>query len=397
MKNLVIIGGGPAAMMLAAQIDRKKYKVTLYEKKKAIGRKFLVAGEGGLNLTYQSPVSELISQYTPSEFMAPIIKQFTNEDLTSWFNKLGVSTFVGSSNRVFPDLDLKPIEVLNKIVTHLKVSGIEFHLDQTWVGWNDKRHLCFEGFDVTDFDIIVFALGGASWKVTGSDGKWNKIFEDRGVEVRPFRAANCAFGVDWNIDFITAHEGKPLKNIAVTFRNQRARGELLISNYGLEGNAIYALSHKIQESLLEEDKVVVYLDLKPTMTVDKISKKLNSSFHSKISEILKKDLNLDRASIGLLKQFSDKKTFSNKELLAETIKAIPVNINSADDLDRAISTLGGIALDEIDKNFQIKKIDKAYAIGEMLDWYAPTGGYLLQACFSMGFSLASHLNAKEEN
>ncbi len=392
MKRLTIIGGGPSALMLAAQLDTEKYQVTLCERKKSVGRKFLVAGEGGLNLTYNSSVEELITQYSPSEFMEPIIRQFTNEDLINWLKELGIGTFIGSSNRVYSDMELKPTEVLNKIVEYISTKKITFQLEKKWLGWNEEGHLCFEDLEDVASDIVVFALGGASWKVTGSDGEWASAFEARGVRVLPFRAANCAFEVNWNKDFITIHEGKPLKNIALTYSNLCSKGELVISKFGLEGNAIYALSQKIQDALLTEESVVVHLDLKPTMTVDQIKAKYKRSRLSKVTDILKEDLNLDRTAIALLKQFSNKNAFLNPDLLAETIKSIPIIIQSADELDKAISTLGGIALDEIDRNFQYNKIPNTYAIGEMLDWYAPTGGYLLQGCFSMGFVLAKYLN-----
>jgi uncharacterized flavoprotein (TIGR03862 family) len=315
--------------------------------------------------------------------------------LINWLKYIGVATFIGSSNRVFPDFDLKPIEVLNKIIGYLLAKEIKFQLDKKWVGWNKAGHLCFEESEDVESDIVVFALGGGSWKVTGSDGTWGKIFKERGLNVLPFRAANCAFGVDWEEGFITTHEGKPLKNIALTYNNHLAKGELVISKFGLEGNAIYALSQKMQESLLTEESIIIYLDLKPTMTVEQIGIKYKNSKQSKVTDILKKDLNLDRISIGLLKHFSDKETFLSPDLLAERIKSVPLIIQSADELDKAISSLGGIALEEIDEHFQAKKIPNAYIIGEMLDWYAPTGGYLLQGCFSMGFVLAEHLNTLE--
>ena len=396
MKNVTIIGGGPAALMLAAQIDTEKYQVTVCEKKKTVGRKFLVAGEGGLNLTYNSTTEELINQYSPSEFMDPIIRQFTNEDLIHWLHHHEIPTFIGSSNRVFPDLDLKPIAVLNKIVEFIETKKIAFKLDTKWIGWNKEGDLIFEDSDEIKSDIVVFAMGGGSWKVTGSDGQWKEVFEARGIEAPPFRAANCAFEIDWNKNFITTHEGKPLKNIALTYKNQTSKGELVISKFGLEGNAIYALSEKIQEKLLTRESVQIQLDLKPTMTVDQIKAKHKNSRQTKVTDILKKDLHLDRTSIGILKQFSNKDSFSNPDLLAETIKSVPLTILSADELDNAISSLGGIALEEIDANFQCKKIPNSYAIGEMLDWYAPTGGYLLQGCFSMGFALANHLNQLED-
>jgi len=393
MKKLTIIGAGPAALLLTGYLDPKKYQVTLYEKKKTVGRKFLVAGEGGLNLTYHAPLKELIAQYSPSKFMAPILHEFTNKDLITWLNHHEIPTFIGSSNRVFPDLALKPIEVLNKILAQLSTQKVVFQLDTKWTGWNKQGQLTFENIEPATADIVVFALGGASWQVTGSDGAWRPAFEARGVQVQPFRAANCAFGVTWNKNFINTHQGKPLKNIALTYQNQTVKGELVISKFGLEGNAIYALSEKIQATLLTEKKAIVYLDLKPTMTVKQIKNKYQNSKLTKPTDILKTDLNLDRAAIGLLKQCSDKTTFLDSNLLTATIKSIPIVIDSPDELDKAISTLGGIALAEIDENFQLTKIPNTYVIGEMLDWYAPTGGYLLQGCFSMGVVLANHLNS----
>lgn len=396
MKNITIIGGGPAALMLAAQIDTKKYKVTLFEKKKSVGRKFLVAGEGGLNLTYNSSIDAFINQYFPSDFIDPIIRKFTNKDLTEWLNQLEIPTFIGSSNRVFPDLNQKPIEVLNKIVAHILKRKIEFQLNTKWTGWNEKGNLCFENLEDIKSDIVVFALGGASWKVTGSDGKWSELFKSKDINVLPFRAANCAFEVDWNKDFIKNNEGKPLKNIALTFNNHTAKGELVISKFGIEGNAIYALSQKIQEKLLTEKSCKIYLDLKPTMSVTQLKSKYNNAKVSKVTDILKKVLKLDRTSIGLLKQFTDKDTFSNPDLLIKAIKSVPIIIKSSEEIDKAISTLGGVSLNEIDENFQLKKIPNSYVLGEMLDWYAPTGGYLLQGCFSMGFTLAKHFNEMEK-
>ncbi|MDA9339663.1 TIGR03862 family flavoprotein, partial [Polaribacter sp.] len=381
-----------AALMLAAHIDTKKYRVLLCEKKKTVGRKFLVAGEGGLNLTYNCTIEELIRQYSPSNFMAPILRQFTNEDLINWLQLHEISTFTGSSNRVFPELGIKPIEVLKKVVDFIASKKIKFQVNTKWLGWDNKGNLSFEERSDIETDIVVFALGGASWKVTGSDGQWSPVFEKKGIKLQPFRAANCAFEVEWKTNFITTHEGKPIKNIALTFNNSVAKGELVISKFGLEGNAIYALSKKIQDELLTKKNTTIYLDLKPTMSVAQIKDKYKNSPRKKVTEILKTEINLDRTSIGILKHFTDKETFSNPELLVEKIKSIPVKIESSGVLDEAISSLGGVATSEIDSNFQLKKLPNSYVIGEMLDWYAPTGGYLLQGCFSMGFVLAKYLN-----
>ena len=393
--KVAIIGGGAASLMLAAQLDTDKYQVTIYDKKKAVGRKFLVAGEGGLNLTFNAPLDELINQYHPNDFIAPILQQFTNEDLRNWFKGLEIPTFLGSSNRVFPAKELKPIDVLNKIIKHLTAKDVQFKLDTQWTGWNTKGHLCFNDSEDIESDITVFALGGASWKVTGSDGSWSDTFIERGINVLPFRAANCAFHIDWDKNFIHTHAGKPLKNIALKYKKQSSKGELVVSEFGLEGNALYALSRSLQDELLTKKSVRIKLDLKPTMTVSQIKAKYKKSKLTKVTDILKEDLSLDRTAVALIKQYSDKETFMDINQLAKIIKAVPITLTAADDIDKAISTLGGIALDEVDTNFQLNKMPHTYAIGEMLDWYAPTGGYLLQGCFSMGFALAKHLNGLE--
>jgi len=397
MKKLTILGGGPAALMLAAHLDSEQYQVTLYEKKKSVGRKFLVAGEGGLNLTYNSAFPEFLAQYTPRDFMEPIIRKFTNQDLISWLQEQEIPTFVGSSNRIFPPEEMKPITVLNKILDQLTANKITIRTEQKWMGWSPSGALCFESAEDVMADVVVFALGGASWQVTGSDGAWREPFMAQGVNVAPFRAANCAFGVVWTKNFITTHQGKPLKNIALTYNGLTVKGELVISKFGLEGNAIYALSEKIQATLANEKFATIYLDLKPTLTLEKIKARYQKSRLAKVTDILKTDLNLDRSAIGLLKQCSDKATFLDPDLLCKIIKSVPIKLHSADELDKAISSLGGIVIDEIDANFQLKKIPDTFAIGEMLDWYAPTGGYLLQGCFSMGFALADYLNNNEKS
>jgi uncharacterized flavoprotein (TIGR03862 family) len=378
--------------MLAAQLDTDKYQVTIYDKKKAVGRKFLVAGEGGLNLTFNAPLDELINQYYPSDFITPILQQFTNEDLRNWFKSLEVPTFLGSSNRVFPAKELKPIDVLNKITEHLTAKDVHFKLDTQWTGWNTKGHLCFNDSEDIKSDITVFALGGASWKVTGSDGSWSGAFMEQGINVLPFRAANCAFHIDWDKSFINTHAGKPLKNIALKYKKQSSTGELVVSEFGLEGNALYTLSRSLQDELLTKKSVCLKLDLKPTMTATQIKAKYKKSKLTKVTDILKEDLSLDRTAVALIKQYSDKETFMDIDQLAKIIKAVPITLTAADDIDKAISTLGGIALDEVDANFQLNKMPNTYAIGEMLDWYAPTGGYLLQGCFSMGYAVAKYLN-----
>ena len=393
MQNVVLIGGGPAALLLAARLDTRRYRVTLCEQKKTVGRKFLVAGEGGLNLTYAEPVEALIARYSPAPFMAAAIRQFDNEALRQWLHRHGVPTFVGTSKRVFPEASLKPFVVLNRLVAAVEDNGVKIRTEMTWTGWTDTGALQFANGEIHHPDVTVFALGGASWRVTGSDGAWRAPFVAKGIEVHPFRAANCAFAVQWSEDFITAHAGKPLKNITLTYQDQRTTGELTVTQSGLEGNAIYPLSQKLQRTLYSAPTAEIYLDLKPTLTLAELQRKYEQSSSSKVTATLKNDLRLDRTAIALLKQASDRATFLTPDLLLQTIKALPLTLHAPAPLDEAISTLGGIALDEIDPHFQLNQLPHTYAIGEMLDWYAPTGGYLLQGCFSMGAALAHHLNA----
>lgn len=396
MKRVTIIGGGPAALMLAAHLDPEQYIVTVYEKKKRVGRKFLVAGEGGLNLTYNASLASLTSCYEPSDFMAPALSTFDNQEVMQWLATIGVPTFTGSSHRVFPTPDLKPIEVLNKIIAHCTSRGVHFKCNTEWLGWKDDGAIYFDNPHEVGGDIVIFSLGGASWKVTGSDGSWRALFQEKGIKVLPFRAANCAFEVMWPQEFIAAYEGKPLKNIALNYKHHTVKGELMITHYGLEGNAIYALSHLLHQALLREKQITFYIDLKPMLTAEQVAIKYKDSRQSNVTNILKKDIRLDRTALALLQQFTNRKTYTTPTLLFKNIKALPITITGAGPLDEAISTLGGIALEEVDAHFQLKKIPQSYAIGEMLDWYAPTGGYLLQACFSMGFALAAHLNKEQE-
>jgi uncharacterized flavoprotein (TIGR03862 family) len=235
-------------------------------------------------------------------------------------------------------------------------------------------------------------MGGGSWKVTGSDGSWLDLFEKESIPIVPFQSSNCAYQVNWPEDFILEHEGSPLKNIAISCLNKRQKGEAVITHFGLEGNAIYALSPQIREEMESQKKATIFLDLKPTLRYDDLLEKIRKSTFKKTSETLQKEVKLSPAQIGLLKKYLSKETYLNPELLAQNIKKLPIEITGSALLNDAISTTGGIQLNAVDENFQLKNKNRNYCIGEMLDWDAPTGGYLLQACFSMGMHLARHLN-----
>lgn len=393
-KSVAIIGGGPAALMLAAQLEEKKFDVTIYERNASVARKFLVAGDGGFNLTHSEEIEKFISRYTPSDFLKKSLNIFSNEDLRNWLKNIGIETFVGTSKRVFPIKGIKPIDVLNAILNELKKKNVVIKTNHTWKGW-EKDELLFETENKTiqlKSDITIFSLGGSSWKVTGSDGQWTNYFSEKGIEIIPFQASNCAYEVKWNPEFLKIAEGKTLKNISIKCDAKERSGELVITKFGLEGGAIYALSPKIRNHLNDSGSANIFIDLKPTLSIEQIKDKFSARGNRSIKKLLIDRLNFDDTQIELLKTILSKDDFTYLETLAKKIKNLPLTITSSAPIDEAISTVGGIPLTEIDSNFELKKLPDNYCIGEMLDWDAPTGGYLLQGCFSMGYNLAQHLN-----
>jgi uncharacterized flavoprotein (TIGR03862 family) len=391
-KSIAIIGGGPSAMLFAAFINTDKYSVTLYEQNKALGRKFLVAGKGGFNLTHSEDISTFVQKYQPKDFLKESLLAFDNDALRNWLETIGIETFVGSSKRVYPKEGIKPIEVLQKIEKAILQNKVDIKYQHRFTGW-EKDALCFENGNNITPDFTVFALGGGSWSVTGSNATWLKHFDLKGIQTLPYIAMNCAFSVNWKKDFIKQHAGKPLKNIALNFQGKTVKGEVVLTEFGLEGNALYALSFNVQEKLKSETSATVFLDLKPTLTEESILSKLNKDASSKLSTLLKEQLKLNSTQIALVKTVLSKEEFTtSKAVLAHKIKHLAITLLESDSVEKAISTTGGIALNEANKSFELNKLPNTYCIGEMLDWNAPTGGYLLQACFSMGVSLANKLN-----
>lgn len=394
-KKISIIGGGPSSLLLAAFLDIEKFDITIYEKNKTLGRKFLVAGKGGFNLTHSESISELIERYTPSNFLKKSLFSFTNDDFRQWLSEIGIPTFIGSSKRVYPEENIKPITVLNTILNHLKKRGINFKYEHVFSGWNAQNDLIINNNIITS-DYTVFSLGGGSWKITGSDGGWLKTFEEKGVNTIPFQASNCAFKINWNSKFIEENGGIPLKNITISCAEKQQKGEAIITSFGLEGNAIYALSPQIREQLKAHKKAQIHIDFKPIFTLENVRSKIENSSFKNTTQILKKELKLSAAQISLLKITLSKEAYLNIEILSKNIKKFTLEITDLSVLDEAISTIGGIALNAVDTNYQLHKIPKQFCIGEMLNWDAPTGGYLLQACASTGVFLAKYFNEIEK-
>ncbi len=394
--NISIIGGGASALILASELNSEKFNITIYEKNTALGRKFLVAGDGGLNLTHSQNANEFIKNYSPFTFLKNVFIDFNNDDFNHWINKLGIKTFIGSSGRIFPLKNHKPIEVLNAILLKINKNNVRLNFKHEWKGFSKNNNLIFENnsklIEIKS-DYTIFCLGGASWQITGSKGDWGEYFLQKNIKINTFKASNCAFKINWNESLLEKIEGKVLKNISIRCEGKTIFGEIAITKFGIEGSGIYPLSPFIREQLLKKAKAEIYIDLKPTLSLEKIIEKLNSIINRpNFTENLKKTLKLNSLQIKLLKHFLNKEKFLNYTILANSIKEFKLNIIDLAPIDEAISTVGGIALDEITENFELKKLKNNFTIGEMLDYDAPTGGYLLQSCFSMGKYIADYLN-----
>ena len=390
-KQITIIGGGPSAFLLASFLDAEKFTINIYEKNKTVGRKFLVAGKGGFNLTHSESINQLIKRFTPINFLDKALLNFTNIDFRNWLDQIEIPTYIGSSKRVFPEKGIKPIEVLNAILKSLKKKGVIITYNHTFSDWDPKGNPIINNKTIAT-DYTVFSLGGGSWKVTGSDGIWLDTFSKKGIKTKIFQASNCGYKIDWKSNFIQKHEGTPLKNIAISCNNIIQKGEAVITKFGLEGNAIYGLSQQIREQLNVISKATVFIDFKPSLTLENVLSKIKKSIFKNTTQILKKELKLSPSQIDLLKTYLSKESYLNIESLAKNIKKFPLELLETASIDEAISTVGGIDLNAISKNFELKKMPNQFCIGEMLDWDAPTGGYLLQASASIGVYLAKYLN-----
>ncbi|HIP36773.1 MAG TPA: TIGR03862 family flavoprotein [Crocinitomix sp.] len=392
-QNIAIIGGGSSALFFASKINTSKYNVNLYEQNSTLGRKFLVAGKGGFNLTHSEDIKLIISRYTPQQFLTKALSRYSNEYLINWFKSIGINMFIGSSKRVYPSAGTKPIQVLKAIENLINSNHVKLNFNHKWIGWKNNQ-LIFENLKCVKADIVVFSMGGGSWSVTGSNRNWLKIFKEKGIETIPFYPSNCAYNIIWDTSFIEVFEGEPLKNIAIKCKDQIQKGEIVLTKFGIEGNAIYALSPQIRKELNLHQSSEISIDFKPMLTLQNLLDKYINSNQKSITQILLRDLKLSRPQIGLLKTFLSKDKFTNPKCLVNAIKSFKLTIVGVSPLDKAISTVGGVTLHSVDENFQLKQLPNHYCIGEMLDWDAPTGGYLLQACYSMGNYLAEYLNQK---
>ena len=395
-KTISIIGGGASALILGCELDPEKYTVSIFEKNTALARKFLVAGDGGLNLTHSEDDAKFILRYTPNEFLETSFKHFSNKDLVVWLNNLGIETFVGSSGRIFPKKGIKPIDVLNRLEEKIKNNHVTINFKHEWNGFSSNNELLFKtpaGNKQLQSDVVIFCLGGASWPVTGSKGDWITYLNEKGIKTIPFKASNCSFKINWPKDIIKSIEGKPLKNISIMCGNKVNAGEIVLTSFGIEGSGVYPLSPQIREELDKFGHAKIYIDLKPLLSSEDALKKIsNSRLKLSYTENIVRQLNLNKTQIILLKSVMSKSDFLNPIKFVNNLKNLELLISSLGPIEDAISSVGGISLTEISEDFELKKIKNNFVVGEMLDYDAPTGGYLLQSCFSMGKYLADHLN-----
>ncbi|MGL5445856.1 MAG: TIGR03862 family flavoprotein [Rhabdaerophilum sp.] len=396
MKTIAIIGGGPAGLVAAEKLAESGHQVTVYERMPSVARKFLMAGRGGLNLTHSEDFEPFVARYgAASEWLTPLIQRFTPDEMGLWANGLGAETFIGSSGRVFPDA-MKASPLLRAWLTRLEGLGVTFHLRHEWKGWDEIGALVFETPDVPltmKPDATILALGGASWPRLGSDGGWVKLLEAKGVEITPLQPSNCGVLCEWSEHLLARHVGEPLKRVVLAIGGQEAIGEMVITRKGLEGGVIYALSAAIRAAL-EAGQGQFMADLRPDLPQHAIADRLGMARKGdSLANRLRKGAGLSTGAIGILQEHAAKNSIRLGEMapnaLARQIKALPLNFHGLSGLDRAISTAGGVSRTACDERLMLKNLPGVFVAGEMLDWDAPTGGYLLQASFATGIAAAS--------
>ncbi|MGZ8951917.1 MAG: TIGR03862 family flavoprotein [Methylobacter sp.] len=391
-RTVAIIGGGPAGLMAAEVLSQAGVKVDLYDAMPSVGRKFLMAGKGGMNITHSEPFDQFLSRYGSSRaHIKPMLDTFGAEAIRAWVQDLGFETFVGSSGKVFP-VDMKAAPLLRAWLHRLRVDGVSFYMRHQWLGWDDGmlRFQTPDGEKKVSADAVVLALGGGSWARLGSTGAWVSLLDQCGVQVEPLQPSNCGFDVAWSEFFRSRFAGQPLKSVQASFSNSTGAefcqlGELVVTADGVEGSLIYKMSALLREQIAVSGTALIYLDLAPgrdkQFLIDRISQPRGK--HS-MANHLRKRIGIDSLKAGLLREALSKEDFDDPVRLCEAIKALPVKLLAARPIDEAISSAGGVTFEALDERLMVRSVPGVFCAGEMLDWEAPTGGYLLTACFAGG-------------
>lgn len=388
-KNMVIIGAGPAGLMAAEILAQAGHAVRIYDRMPSPARKLLIAGRGGLNLTHSEPLDVFMTRYGPTaDWLAPCIHAFPPDALRAWCEGLGEETFIGSSGRVFPRA-MKASSLVRAWLRRLESLGVQYMPRHHWQGWDGDalRFATPAGELRVTADATLLALGGASWPKLGSDGGWVDLLDAQGISISPLVPANCGFLVDWSDYLIGRFAGTPLKPLAITHEGIMRRGEAMITARGIEGGAIYALGASLRDAIARDGSTTIHLDLRPDMTTEALRLKLGARGNKSLSSTLK-STNFSPLAIALLHEAG-----GPQHDLAAQLKAIPLTLRGTAGMERAISTAGGVARDALTDRFMLRSKPGVFVAGEMLDWEAPTGGYLLQACFSTGVAAAQGMLA----
>ncbi|HLU76646.1 MAG TPA: TIGR03862 family flavoprotein [Burkholderiales bacterium] len=391
--RVVVVGGGPAGLMAAETLSQAGVAVELFDAMRSVGRKFLLAGRGGLNLTHSEPRAAFDARYGARRGeIAAMLDAFGPEQLRAWAHALGGETFIGSSGRVFPRA-MKAAPLLRAWLHRLRESGVRIHVRHRWIGWSDDGSaLRFDtpaGETQCKVDAVVLALGGGSWAKLGSDGAWLPTLQRHGVDVAPLRPANCGFELQWSAHFRERHAGQPVKAVVLRHGTLERTGEFVISDYGAEGSAIYALSASLRDAIERDGETLLQLDLAPQRTHEWLVRQIAHPRGSRsMSSHLRSRIGLEGVKAGLLRECAPPETYNDPVALAHAIKALPLRLLAPRPIDEAISSAGGVRFEALDEQLMMRALPGVFCAGEMLDWEAPTGGYLLTGCFASGRAAA---------
>ncbi len=398
-KHVAIVGAGPAGLMAADVLSTYGISVDVFEAKASVGRKFLMAGKGGLNITHSEPLSDFIARYDQSDWLEPMLEEFDAKKIVSWMERLGVSSFIGTSGRIFPT-EMKAAPLLRRWLSDLKKRGVKVHCNHYWKGFTHEGSLRFAtatGEKVIAPEATILALGGASWPSLGSDGTWVKVLEHKGIAINPLLPSNGGFNAIWS-DHMDSHFGKPLKNVVGWVKSdsgemQKSASEAIVTTYGIEGGLVYALSRPLREKIIAHGEATLYLDLLPSVTNSKLTALLAPSGKQSINNIWRK-AGLDGVKTALVRERLPKDKWSDPVCTAAFIKEYPIKLTGMQPLEEAISTAGGVKREALTEDLMLRSLPNVFCAGEMLDWDAPTGGYLLTASFASGRFAANGLLKK---